>query len=233
MVRAVLGSASPQQLADRVINGTRLGNVDVRRKLWSMDAEALAEDDDPMIELARKVDTVARELRRRHEREVEAVADRNAELISEVRFDRHGTGTYPDATFSLRLSHGIVEGWNEKGEAVPPMTTMQGLYGRATAAAPYALAPSWIGRKDELDLDTPMNFVSSNDIIGGNSGSPVINRDAEVVGLVFDGNIHSLGGAYWYDGGSNRAVSVHSAAIIHALRQVYDAGHLADEMLGN
>lgn len=231
VVRQVLGKDTPQALAERVIRGTRLGDVAVRRALWEGGADALAKSDDPMIALARAVDPAARELRARFEREVQAVTQQAAEKVARVRFAKFGTGVYPDATFSLRLSYGAVQGWDYNGDTVPAMTQIRGLYERATGADPYKLAPSWETSRAALDLGLPMNFVSTNDIIGGNSGSPVINAKAEVVGLVFDGNIHSLGGAFWYDPRINRAVSVHSAVMIEALRKVYGANHLADEIL--
>lgn len=231
VVRQVLGKDSPQQLAERVIRGTKLGDAAVRRALWEGGAEAIATSDDPMIALARAVDPAARELRARFEREVQAVTQQAAEKIARARFAQLGTGVYPDATFSLRLSYGAVQGWEWGGETVPSMTYIRGLYERATGSDPYKLPASWEASREKLNLDLPMNFVSTNDIIGGNSGSPVINAKAEVVGLVFDGNIHSLGGAFWYDARINRSVSVHSAAMIEALRKVYDANHLADEIL--
>ncbi len=231
VVRQVLGKDSPQQLAERVIRGTKLSDVAVRRALWEGGADAIAKSDDPMIALARAVDPAARELRARYEREVQAVTQQAAEKIARARFAQLGTGVYPDATFSLRLSYGAVQGWEWAGETVPAMTQIRGLYERATGSDPYKLAPSWESSREKLNLDLPMNFVSTNDIIGGNSGSPVINAKAEVVGLVFDGNIHSLGGAFWYDARINRSVSVHSAVMIEALRKVYDADHLADEIL--
>jgi hypothetical protein len=231
LVRQVLGKESPQQLADRLVDGTTLQDVSVRRALWEGGADAIAKSEDPMIVLARSIDPLARELRARYEREVQAVVQKNAELIARARFAKEGTGVYPDATFSLRLSYGAVQGWEYNGATVPAMTRIRGLYERATGAEPYKLAPSWERARETLDLDLPMNFVSTNDIIGGNSGSPVINAKAEVVGLVFDGNIHSLGGAYWYDSRLNRSVSVHSGVMIEALRKVYRADHLADEIL--
>jgi hypothetical protein len=231
VVRQVLGKDSPQQLAERVIRGTKLGDVAVRRALWEGGADAIAKSDDPMVALARAVDPAARELRARYEREVQAVTQQAAEKIARARFAQLGTGVYPDATFSLRLSYGAVQGWEWGGQTVPSMTYIRGLYERATGSDPYKLAPSWESSREKLNLDLPMNFVSTNDIIGGNSGSPVINAKAEVVGLVFDGNIHSLGGAFWYDARINRSVSVHSAAMIEALRKVYGANHLADEIL--
>ena len=232
LVKRILGKESPQQLAARVIDGTRLGDVAARKALWLGGAKAVAASDDPMIALVRDIDAAARELRLRYETEVEAVEQKNAERIAQARFAKDGTGVYPDATFTLRLSYGAVQGWNEKGTDIPAMTHIAGMFERATGADPYKLPDSWLQHQADLDGSLPMNFVSTNDIIGGNSGSPVINAKAEVVGLVFDGNIHSLGGAYWYDGRLNRAVAVHPATIIEALRKIYGAGALADEMTG-
>lgn len=234
MVKAVLGKDSPETVAARLIDGTKLGDLATRKALWEGGKKAVDESRDPFIELARKVDVAARALRKTYEDDVKAVETKNAAKIAAARFASKGTSVYPDATFTLRLSYGQVKGWDEKGKPVTPFTTIGGAFARETGADPFALPKSWFTAKDNgsLNLAQPFNFVSSNDIIGGNSGSPVINKDAQIVGLVFDGNIRSLGGAYWYDERSNRAVSVHSGAIIETLRKVYDAGVLADEMAG-
>ena len=145
------------------------------------------------------------------------------------------TNTYPDATFTLRLAFGTVKGYQEQGQDVPPFTTMAGLYERSREQGnkyPFELSPRWEQKKSSLDLSTPFNFVSTADIIGGNSGSPVINRNGEVVGLIFDGNIHSLVLDFIYTQEQARAVSVDSRAIVEAMRKVYDAGELADELQG-
>ncbi len=230
LVRQVLGAESPEQVAARMVEGTRLGDPAVRKALWEGGADALAKSEDPFIVLARKVDPEARALRQRYENQVSSLEDKNAELIAAVRFEKYGTSVYPDATFTQRFSFGKVEGWDEKGVAVAPFTTVGGAFDYATGSYPYALPASWLAARDSLDPATPMNFTSSNDIIGGNSGSPVINARAEVVGLVFDGNIHSLGGNYWYDARLNRAVSVHSSAILEALEKVYHADRLTQEI---
>ena len=232
LVKAVLGKESPESMARRVVEGTRLGDVAVRRALWEGGAEAVAASEDPMIALAKAVDSAAREVRERYEAEVDAVVEANQAKIARARFARYGTSVYPDATFSLRLSHGVIRGWEEGGRSIPPFTTIAGLFERATGEPPYRLTERWLDAREELDLSTRMNQVSTNDIIGGNSGSPLIDRQARIVGLVFDGNIHSLGGAYWYDERLNRAVSVHPGVMIEALRKVYGAAPLADEMLG-
>lgn len=229
-VRQILGKDSPEAVAERIVSGSKLADAKLREQLWEGGAAAVEQSDDPAIKLARVIDQTARTLRQRYETEVESVEKRSAEQLAQARFALKGTSVYPDATFSLRLSHGVIEGWEEKGTPVPPYTDFAGLYARATDFAPFKLAPSWVANKDKLDLDTRFNQVSSNDIIGGNSGSPLINARAEVVGLAFDGNIRSLGGAFFYDAEVNRMVSVHSAAIEAALKSIYPARHLADEL---
>lgn len=231
-VRQLLGKDSPQQVAQRIVEGSKLADAKLRETLWEGGADAVAASQDPAIVLARLVDGHARELRQRYETEVESVEKRGAEQLAGARFALKGTSVYPDATFSLRLSHGVIRGWEEKGDAVPPYTNFAGLYARATDFDPFKLAPSWVAAKDKLDMNTRFNQVSTNDIIGGNSGSPLINAKAEVVGLVFDGNIRSLGGAYFFDESVNRTVSVHSAAIQAALGKVYGAEHLSKELFG-
>ena len=232
-VKAVLGTDSPAAVAARLVDGTRLADLSLRQKLWEGGAAAVAQSKDPFIELARKVDAEARALRKRYEDEVEAVEDASAEHLARVRFAMNGAGEYPDATFTLRLSYGEVKGWDEKGAPVAPFTDIAGAFRRHTGADPYALPKSWLDAKGRLDGAQRFNFVTTNDIIGGNSGSPMINRNAEIVGLIFDGNIHSLGGAFWFDERLNRSVAVHSGAIVEALRKVYGAEALARELSGS
>jgi len=231
-VRLVLGRKSPDQVAAELIAGTRLGDPAVRKALWTGGREAIARSDDPFIKLASAVDPAARSIRKRYEREVEAVVQKNTELIAQARFARDGTGAYPDATFTLRLSYGEVAGWNEGGRKIAPFTDFAGAFARDTGVDPFALPGSWHAAKGRLDLAQRFNFVTTNDIIGGNSGSPMINRKGEIVGLIFDGNIHSLGGAFWFDARSNRAVAVHSGAILESLNKVYGATDLAREIMG-
>jgi len=231
LVKAVLGTQSPAQVATALVEGSNLADVAERERLWNGGAAAVEASDDPFIRLARIVDAPARAVRKRQESEVSSIESRAATQIAKVRFDKLGTTVYPDATFTLRLSYGDVAGWDENGKTIEPFTTMGGVFARNTGAEPYALPKRWLDAQGRIAQDTPFNFVSTNDIIGGNSGSPVINRDAEVVGLAFDGNIHSLGGNFWYDPRLNRTVSVHSAAIIESLKSVYGADALVEELL--
>ncbi len=231
-MRLVLGRKSPEQLGAELVAGTKLGDPVARRALWNGGKEAIARSEDPFIKLALAVDPAARAVRRRYEREVEAVVQKNTELIAQARFARDGTGVYPDATFTLRLSYGEVAGWGEGGRKIAPFTDIAGAFARETGADPFALPASWHAAKGSLNLAQRFNFVTTNDIIGGNSGSPMINRKGEIVGLIFDGNIHSLGGAFWFDPRTNRAVAVHSGAILESLEKVYGATDLAREIMG-
>jgi hypothetical protein len=183
-----------------------------------------------MLKLAKVISDAGREIRSVFEDEIESVVDRARAKIADARFRIYGTETYPDATFSLRLSFGAVKGFPDRGKEVPPFTRVRGLYERATGNEPFALSPRWKEKKDAIDLSTPMNFVTTNDIIGGNSGSPAINRAGRIVGLVFDGNIHSLGGDFGFDPRVNRAVSVDVRVIREGLRHVYGAKRLLKEI---
>ena len=231
-VKKVLGDKSPQQMADSLVAGTNLADREVRRELWNGGAAAIAKNTDPFIRLAVAIDGDARELRTRYERDVYSVIQKNSELIAHSRFAMTGDGIYPDATFTLRLSYGRIKGWENAGMVVAPFTNLGGAFERATGAEPYALPASWLGSKGKLNLATHFNQSSTQDIIGGNSGSPMINRQGEIVGLVFDGNIHSLSGAYWYDKALNRTVSVNSAGMLEALDKIYGAKALVGELRG-
>jgi hypothetical protein len=226
----VLAKRAPGAMAKQLIAGTKLGDPAVRKALWEGGQAAIDASTDPFIALARQVDPRARELRKRYEDEVEAVEQKNTEKLAQARLAKYGTGVYPDATFTLRLSYGEVKGWDQKGTAVAPFTNIAGAFTRATDFDPFKLPASWIAAKDKLNGEQRFNFVTDNDIIGGNSGSPMINRKGEVVGLIFDGNIRSLGGAFWFDAAHNRAVAVHSGAILEALKNVYGAKRITDEI---
>ena len=229
-VKLVLGRESPDAVAAKLVAGTKLGSIAERKRLWDGGQAAIQASDDPFIRLARAVDPAARAVRKRYENEVKAVEDKSAEQIAEAVFARDGTSVYPDATFTLRLSYGEVRGWTEKGQPVPPFTDFAGAFAHATGFEPFVLPKSWYEVKDKLDLQQRLDFVTTNDIIGGNSGSPVVNRDAQLVGLIFDGNIHSLGGAFYYDETSNRAVAVDSSALLEALKTIYHAERIVDEL---
>lgn len=230
VVRQLLVKDSPDTLAARVVDGTRLADPQLRRQLWEGGAAALDASHDPMIELARSVDAESRAVRRRREDEVEAPEEAAAEKIARARFAIYGTSVPPDATFTLRLNFGTVQGWRENGREIAPFTHLSGLFERATDQEPFRIPESWTVQRSQLDMHTRFNLCSSNDITGGNSGSPLIDRDGRIVGLIFDGNIDSIAGAYWYDPEFNRSVSVDPAIIIEGLRKVYRADTLLTEM---
>jgi hypothetical protein len=235
LVQKVLAGKSPQERAVELVKGTKLKDVEVRKKLFEGGKKAVNAADDTMIALARLVDPAARAERKVIETQVEEVQRQAYAEIARVQFALEGTSTYPDATFTLRLSFGVVKGYEENGRHVPFQTTFAGLFARAAEMKyrpPFDLPERWLKAKDKLDLETPLNFVCTADIIGGNSGSPVVNRDAEVVGLIFDGNIQSLVLDFAFSEDLARAVAVHSRGIVEALRKVYDAGDLADELTG-
>ncbi|HYO62848.1 MAG TPA: S46 family peptidase [Pyrinomonadaceae bacterium] len=235
LVRRVLGGKTPEARAAELISGTRLKDVEYRRQLAAGGRDAVRDSKDPLVVLAREVDEESRRLRKRYEGEVLGVERASYAKIARALFDTEGTRLYPDATSTLRLSFGAVRGYRENNRVIPPYTDFAGLYQRAAqhkSQKPYDLPPRWTERRARLDLRVPFNLVSTNDIIGGNSGSPLINKDAEVVGLVFDGNIQSIVGSFVYDDTQNRTVSVDSRGMIEALRKVYDANELADELTG-
>jgi hypothetical protein len=232
VIRTSLGVESPESLATRLIAGSKLGDPSVRKALWDGGVAAIEGSNDPMIALARAIDGDARAVRKIYEDEVQAPVAAAQERIAKARFAVLGTNTYPDATFTLRLSYGAVQGWTEKGEKVEPYTQLSRLYERATGKDPFRLPQVWLDARSKLDPATPFCFVTTNDIVGGNSGSPLIDRQGRLVGLAFDGNIHSIAGSFWYDGDMNRTVAVHPAIIITALKDVYGAKHLAEELLG-
>jgi len=229
-VREVLGKYSPQRLAERLVKGTRLAKVEQRKTLYEADAKTLQASKDPMIQLARVLDRHGRVVRKKYETEVESVITRASERIAAARFALLGLSVYPDATSSLRLSYGTVAGFEHLGQEVTPFTHFAGLEARVTGQAPFALPKKFKARRSKISGSQPLNFVTTNDIIGGNSGSPIINEAGDLVGLVFDGNIYSLGGAYGFDERINRTVAVHSGAIIEALDKVYGAQRLVEEL---
>ncbi len=229
-VHEILGMKSPAAVAEALVAGTRLADTAERAKLWDSDWQTIQASKDPMIQFALGVDDKARALRKRYEDEVEAPSDLAYEKIAKALFAIYGTDAYPDATFTLRVSYGAHEGWNEKGTDVRPWTTVAELYPRVTGESPFRLPQKWDDAKNEMASDTKFNFVGTTDIIGGNSGSPAIDKDGKLVGLIFDGNIHSISGAYWFDSKLNRSVAVHPEIMIESLHSIYEAGHLLEEM---
>ncbi|MDB6037497.1 MAG: hypothetical protein JWM99_1338 [Verrucomicrobiales bacterium] len=234
LVQKVLAGKSPRERAAELVAGSNMKDVANRKKLYKADSSEFANSQDTMIQLALLVDFPARDVRKIIEAQAEIKQQAYAE-IGKVKFAMEGSNSYPDATFTLRLAFGQVKGYEEDGKHIPFETTIAGLYQRGAEhknKPPFDIPPSWLKQKSKLDLNTPFNFVSTADIIGGNSGSPVINRNAEVVGLIFDGNIQSLVLDFVYSDFQARAVAVHSSALIEALRKVYDAGPIADELTG-
>ena len=234
LVKAVLRGQSPAARAQQAVDGSRLHDVAYRRQLWKS-AKATRASSDPMIVLCRAFDGEARRLRRQYEDEVEAVTKPHTTAIGQARFAQRQAGAYPDATWTLRLSYGRVAGSRDGERQIPWTTDFAGLYRRAAqkqGKPPWNLPARWEQRRAALDLSTPLNFISTNDIIGGNSGSPVVNQQGELVGVVFDGNLDMLPNNFQYRDDKARTVNVQSVAVLEAMRKVYDAGALADELVG-
>ena len=224
-------------MAKAVVAGTRLGDVAARKALLDGGAEAINKSDDPLVVLARRVEPVIRESRAWNEEKIVNLETVAGQKIATARFAVYGRNVYPDANSQLRISYGRALGYEEDTTLVPYKTTFSGLYDRAASfdeKVPFDLPQRYKDGRSKLDLSTPLDFVYTADTIGGNSGSPIINRNAEIVGLNFDSNIQKLPNRYWYvdetEGG--RAIAIHSAAIIEALRKLYGAGSLVQELTG-
>jgi hypothetical protein len=230
-VRKLMGKRSPEEIAAALVDGTKLTDAKLRARLLAGGAKAIDAYHDPLIDFARVLDPVARAVRADYEDNVKAVITKNAALIAKARFALDGRSTYPDATFTLRLTYGAVAGYPENGRTVAPVTNFAGAYAHATGQDPFKLPDSWIKAEKAVNPDAELNFASTLDIIGGNSGSPVIGRNGEVIGLIFDGNIQSLGGDFGYDGSVNRAVAVDVTGITEALKNIYHADRLAKELV--
>jgi hypothetical protein len=229
-VESILGKQSPDELAAAIVSGTHLQDAALRGQLLDGGAAAIAAYHDPLMDFVRTLDGPARRVRADRENNVAAVITKNSALIAKARFALEGTKDYPDATFTLRLSYGAVAGYRENGHDVPPITDFAGAYAHATGRDPFRLPDDWIAAEPNVNSRINLNFVSTNDIIGGNSGSPVIGRHGEVIGLIFDGNIQSLAGDFGYDQSVNRAVAVDVTGIVEAMGKIYHAGRLVSEL---
>ena len=230
--KILLGKESPEGLTARLVGGTKLADPAVRKSLWEGGQAAIDASTDPMIVYARSIDANDRALQKRYDAEVDGPLTAAQAKLADARFAAYGDTVYPDATFTLRISYGKVAGWQERGRMVPTRTTLGGTFDRATGASPFDLPPAFVANKAKIDRNATYDFVTTNDIIGGNSGSPVIDRQGRVIGAAFDGNIHSLGGNYGYDGTVNRTVVVSTAVVQEALESIYPAPHLVAELRG-
>jgi peptidase S46-like protein len=230
VVRRLMSKESPEELATRLIAETKLDDAAFRKQLWEGGKAAVEASHDPMIELVRSIDADGRRIRKQYEDEVEAPIAAAASRIAAARFRAYGTNTYPDATFTPRLNYGTVQGWVENGATVDPFTRLDRAFERATGYTPFKIPASWMRVKAHLDMSTPFCISTSNDIVGGNSGSPLIDASGKIVGLMFDGNIHSIAGRYWFNPAINRAIAVHPAIIREALSKVYGAKQLLTEL---
>jgi len=229
-IKLLLGKESPEALAARLVAGTRLADPAFRKRLWDGGKAAVDASTDPMIVYARKIDANDRELQKKYDALVDGPTTAAQAKLADARFAAYGNTLYPDATFTLRISYGKVQAWNERGTAVPTRTLIGGTYERATGAEPFDLPPAFVANRSKIDMGTTYDFVTTNDIIGGNSGSPVIDREGKVIGAAFDGNIHSIGGNYGYDPVLNRTVVVSTAAVEEALKSIYPAPGLLAEL---
>ena len=241
-VTKVLDGKAPAEVAQALIAGTKLQDVAVRKQLYEGGEKAIEASTDPLIVLLRGIDPEARKYRTQFDDQVEAAERRDGAVLAKIRFAEFGANTYPDATFTLRLSYGAVKGYVEDGRGLVPagtrlnyFTTMEGAFEHAASHGnkpPYNLPESWLTRKAKVNLSTPLNVVETADIIGGNSGSPVINTAGQVVGIIFDGNIQSLPWNFQYEDVVGRSIHVDSRGILEALRNIYGATRLADELQG-
>jgi hypothetical protein len=235
VVQKVLAGKSPRDRAAELVNGSKLSDVAMRKKLFDGGKSAVDACDDPMIAIAKLIDGDSRNVRKFYEEKVEEPQRQAYAKLAKARFAVYGTGVYPDATFTLRLAFGQVKGYEENGKQVPAFTTMGGAYEHSKSHGdidPFKLPESWVKSKGKINLDTPFNFVNTADIIGGNSGSPVVDTKGELVGIIFDGNIQSLVLDYLFTDTEARAVSVDSRAILEAIRNIYQANDLAEELTG-
>jgi len=230
-----LNGRTPEEAAAAIVSGTRVGDLAFRRSLVEGGDAAVAASTDPMIVLARRIDSLNREVQSRADR-LNTIISVNNEKLGKALYSVYGTSLPPDATFTLRISDGVASGYPMNGTIAPFKTTFYGLYDRWESfdrKFPFALPKRWVDGRGKVDMSTPFNFVSTNDIIGGNSGSPIVNRKSEVVGVVFDGNIENVANRFLFQSKTARTVSVNSAAILETLLKMYNADRIAGELLGN
>jgi hypothetical protein len=242
-VTRILGDRIPSDAATFYITNTKLKDVPFRKALYQGGWEAISKSDDPLIAVLRDIDAQSRELKKRYDDQVDAVVRREAGRIAQARFKTEGLSVYPDATFTLRLSYGTMQGYTEdgrgsivpKGTKIPFFTTMSGAFDRGQkmgGKTPYELPPTWHAKKSAIKPNTPMNFVSTADSIGGSSGSPIVNKKGEIIGINFDRNMQGLGRNFYYSEVGMRHIAVDTRGITEALRSVYNTAALVDELLG-
>jgi hypothetical protein len=225
--KLLLGKDSPETLAAQLVADSKLADPAYRKQLWK---GGVAASSDPMIRLAIRMDARSRALQKSYDAEYDAPVAAAEANLAEMRFANFGDTVYPDANFTLRISYGSVKSWVERGAPMPIMTRIGGAFERATGQYPFRLAEAFDANRDRIDLQTPFDFVTTNDIVGGNSGSPVIDKSGSVIGAIFDGNIHALGGGFGYDGASNRAVAASAMAVQEAMKHIYPAPRLLEEL---
>ncbi|MFM7516431.1 MAG: S46 family peptidase [Pirellula sp.] len=232
LVKSVLAGKSSRARATEIIAGTKLGNAQARKELAKQGLDGIKNSTDPLVDMIRKIEPEYRKIREA----TEAIDEQERQAyakVTEAKFAVGGDSVYPDATFTLRLSYGAVSGYESNGKQIPSSTKLGGAFEHEKVHLekdPWVLPKSWHAAKDKINPDVPFNFVSTCDIIGGNSGSPVVSRDGAMVGIIFDGNIESLPGDFYYSDKQARSVSVHIAGVLEAMRKIYQAGHLADQM---
>jgi hypothetical protein len=233
IVIGALAGKSPRARAEECVRGTKLFSIDERKRLVEGGKALVDSCGDPMVALAKVLDPHSRQMRKRWEDEVTSVERESYAKIAAAKFAVQGESVYPDATFTLRLSYGAVRGYKQDDALIEPFTNFSGLFHKneeRSSEAAYALPKTWTSARNAIAVGTPFNFVSTNDIIGGNSGSPVINRAGEVVGLIFDGNIQSLTGNYAYTDEQSRSVAVDARGMLEALRTVYKADRVVQAL---
>src|SRR5215469_17039589 len=242
LVNRVLGGKTPAELAQYLIDNTQLEDVSVRKQLYEGGKSAVESSSDPLIKVMLEIEPESRAVRKQYDDEIDSTVRRDGAAIAKIRFAKEGTSSYPDATFTLRLSYGVMRGYTEdgegttaKGKKLPYFTTFAGAFQHASDHEnkdPYKLPESWMNAKSKIKLNTPLNAIETADIIGGNSGSPVLNKAGELVGIIFDGNIQSLPWDFVYDDSIGRSIQVDSRGILEAVRDIYGANSLADELTG-